>query len=351
MVARFADDGAATSAKALITGSTSGIGLEIAQELVANGARVILNGIETAQQGDAIAGSLDDAAVYLHAELSRTATVVEQMAKPKAALGRPDSLVNNAGMQHMCQLAEFSPGKNDLIHRPEPKPGVSHHAPRAADDMQTGRGRIINIAPAHGLVGSPLQSAYVAAKHAVVGLTKVTAHEAVGENISATAICPGYVLTPLVRAQIDAQAKAHGIDRGAVIRDVLRGRQPNKKFATVAEIGALTVFFASDAAASITGTALPVNGGLTAYQKRPDAQIHQYRRTGEERRPVGGAWAGYLMFQGGGAFAAHQAGVHEALHEAGIEPDWIIATSIGAINAGIIAGNKPEDRLEKLKEF
>ena len=115
MVARFADDGAATSAKALITGSTSGIGLEIAQELVANGARVILNGIETAQQGDAIAGSVDDAAVYLHGDLSRTATVVEQMAKPKAALGRLDSLVNNAGIQHVCQLAEFPPGKNDLI--------------------------------------------------------------------------------------------------------------------------------------------------------------------------------------------------------------------------------------------
>ena len=140
MVARFADDGAATSAKALITGSTSGIGLEIAQELVANGARVILNGIETAQQGDAIAGSLDDAAVYLHAELSRTATVVEQMAKPKAALGRPDSLAYNAGIQHVCQLAEFPLGKNDLIIALNQKPGVSHHAPRAVDDMQTGGG-------------------------------------------------------------------------------------------------------------------------------------------------------------------------------------------------------------------
>ena len=140
MVARFADDGAATSAKALITGSTSGIGLEIAQELVANGARVILNGIETAQQGDAIAGSLDDAAVYLHGDLSRTATMVEQMAKPKAALGRLDSLVNNAGILHICQLAEFPPGKNDLIIALNQKPGVSHHAPRAADDALTGAG-------------------------------------------------------------------------------------------------------------------------------------------------------------------------------------------------------------------
>ena len=129
-------------------------------------------------------------------------------------------------------------------------------------------------------------------------MTKVTAHEVAEENITANAICPGYVLTPLVRAQIDAQAKAHGIDRGAVIRDVLLGRQPNKKFATVAEINALTVFLASDAAASITGTALPVNGGLTAYQKRPDAQIHHYRRTGVERRPLGGAWAGYLRVSG-----------------------------------------------------
>lgn len=127
-----------------------------------------------------------------------------------------------------------------------------------------GRGRIINIASAHGLVGSPFKSAYVAAKHAVVGLTKVTALETAEENITANAICPGYVLTPLVEAQIDAQAAAHGIAREAVIRDVLLAQQPNKKFATVAEIGALTAFLASDAAASITGTALPVDGGWTA---------------------------------------------------------------------------------------
>ncbi len=250
---------------ALITGSTSGIGLGIARELVANGARVILNGIETSDQGAAIAETLGDAAVYLHADLSRTAAVADLMAKAEAAFGRLDILVNNAGIQHVAPLAEFPPEKYDLIIALN-QSSVFHTTRLALPMMRKlGRGRIINIASAHGLVGSPFKSAYVAAKHAVVGLTKVTALETAEENITANAICPGYVLTPLVEAQIDAQAKAHGIDRDAVIRDVLLAQQPNKKFATVAEIGALTVFLASDAAASITGTALPVDGGWTAH--------------------------------------------------------------------------------------
>ena len=128
-----------------------------------------------------------------------------------------------------------------------------------------GYGRIINIASAHGLVASPFKAAYVAAKHGIVGLTKVTALEAAEQGITCNAICPGYVYTPLVEAQIDGQAKAHGISRAQVIRDVLLAQQPNKRFATVEEIGALTVFLASEAAASITGTALPVDGGWTAH--------------------------------------------------------------------------------------
>lgn len=250
---------------ALITGSTSGIGLGIARELVANGARVILNGIETAEQGDAIAASLGDAAVYLHADLSRTDAVVALMATAEAAFGRMDILVNNAGIQHVAPLAEFPPERYNLIIALN-QSSVFHTTRLALPMMRKlGRGRIINIASAHGLVGSPFKSAYVAAKHAVVGLTKVTALETAEENITANAICPGYVLTPLVEAQIDAQAAAHGIAREAVIRDVLLAQQPNKKFATVAEIGALTAFLASDAAASITGTALPVDGGWTAH--------------------------------------------------------------------------------------
>jgi 3-hydroxybutyrate dehydrogenase len=126
-------------------------------------------------------------------------------------------------------------------------------------------GRIINIASAHGLVASPLKAAYVAAKHGIVGLTKVAALETAEEGITCNAICPGYVYTPLVAAQIDGQAKAHGISREAVIHDVLLAQQPNKRFATVEELGALAVFLASDAAASITGSALPVDGGWTAH--------------------------------------------------------------------------------------
>ena len=130
---------------------------------------------------------------------------------------------------------------------------------------KNGFGRIINIASAHGLVASPFKAAYVAAKHGIVGLTKVAALETAEEGITCNAICPGYVYTPLVEAQIDGQAKAHGISREQVIHDVLLAQQPNKRFATVEELGALTVFLASDAAASITGVALPVDGGWTAH--------------------------------------------------------------------------------------
>ena len=130
---------------------------------------------------------------------------------------------------------------------------------------RNGSGRIINIASAHGLVASPFKAAYVAAKHGIVGLTKVTALETAQEGITCNAICPGYVYTPLVEAQIDGQAKAHGISRDQIIRDVLLAQQPNKRFATVDELGALTVFLSTDAAASITGIALPVDGGWTAH--------------------------------------------------------------------------------------
>lgn len=250
---------------ALVTGSTSGIGLGIARELVNSGARVILNGIEVPEQGEEIAREFGEYAVYLHADLSRTDAIVTLMAAAEAAFGRLDILVNNAGIQHVVPLADFPPEKYDLIIALN-QSSVFHTTRLALPMMRKlGRGRIINIASAHGLVASPFKSAYVAAKHAVVGLTKVTALETAEENITANTICPGYVLTPLVEAQIDAQARAHGIPREAVIRDVLLAQQPNKKFATVAEIGALTVFLASDAAASITGAALPVDGGWTAH--------------------------------------------------------------------------------------
>lgn len=250
---------------ALITGSTSGIGLGIARELSRHGARVILNGIEAASEGNAIAATFGGNAVYRQADLSRTVAVEALMAQAEMAFGRLDILVNNAGIQFVSPLADFPPEKYDLIIALN-QSSVFHTTRLALPMMRrVGRGRIINIASAHGLVGSPFKSAYVAAKHAVVGLTKVTALETAEENITANAICPGYVLTPLVEAQIDAQARAHSIAREAVVRDVLLAQQPNKKFASVEEIGALCAFLASDAAASITGAALPVDGGWTAH--------------------------------------------------------------------------------------
>jgi 3-hydroxybutyrate dehydrogenase len=180
-------------------------------------------------------------------------------------LGRLDILVNNAGIQHVAPLDQFPIGKWDQILAINLS-SAFHTTRLALPAMRKQKfGRIINIASAHGLVGSPFKGAYVAAKHGIVGLTKVVALETAEEAITCNAICPGYVYTPLVESQIDAQAKAHGISRNQVIRDVLLAQQPNKRFATVEEIGALAVFLASNAAASITGIALPVDGGWTAH--------------------------------------------------------------------------------------
>ena len=187
------------------------------------------------------------------------------MAKTFDGFGRLDILVNNAGIQHVARIDEFPIEKWDAILAINLS--SAFHTTRLALPMmrQNGFGRIVNIASAHGLVGSPFKSAYVAAKHGVVGLTKVTALETAEEGITCNAICPGYVYTPLVEAQIEGQAKTHNIPREQVIRDVLLAQQPNKRFATVEELGALTVFLASEAAASITGVALPVDGGWTAH--------------------------------------------------------------------------------------
>jgi 3-hydroxybutyrate dehydrogenase len=176
-----------------------------------------------------------------------------------------DILVNNAGIQHVAPIDEFPDDKWNAIIALNLS-SVFHATKAALADMKSRKfGRIINIASAHGLVASPFKGAYVAAKHGVVGFTKVTALEGAEFNVTANAICPGYVWTPLVEKQIEDQAKAHGISREEVVRDVLLAQQPNKRFATVEEIGALTVFLAGDAAASITGTALPVDGGWTAH--------------------------------------------------------------------------------------
>jgi 3-hydroxybutyrate dehydrogenase len=202
---------------------------------------------------------------YSPADMSKAAPIADMIAMALDTFGRLDVLVNNAGIQHVSPLEQFPIEKWDAILAINLS--SAFHTTRAAlpSMRQNKFGRIINIASTHGLIASPFKAAYVAAKHGIVGLTKVTALETAETNITCNAICPGYVYTPLVEAQIDGQAKSHGIPREQVIRDVLLAQQPNKRFATVEELGALSVFLASDAAASITGTALPVDGGWTAH--------------------------------------------------------------------------------------
>jgi 3-hydroxybutyrate dehydrogenase len=254
---------------ALVTGSTSGIGLGIARALAAAGADIVLNGLGVAAELDRtreqIAAEFGVKASFSPADMTRPNSIVEMIAATVAQAGRLDILINNAGIQHVAPLEQFPVEKWDQILAINLS-SAFHTTRLALPAMrQNGFGRIINIASAHGLVASPFKAAYVAAKHGIVGLTKVTALETAEEGITCNVICPGYVYTPLVEAQIDGQAKAHGISRDQVIRDVLLAQQPNKRFSTVEELGALSVFLSTDAAATITGIALPVDGGWTAH--------------------------------------------------------------------------------------
>jgi 3-hydroxybutyrate dehydrogenase len=253
----------------LVTGSTSGIGLGIARALAAAGSAVVLNGfgkpeeIEAAREG--IAKEYSVRVDYSGADMSNPASIAEMIETTLGRFGRIDILVNNAGIQHVAPLQEFPVARWDAIIAINLS-SAFHTTRLSLPSMIANKwGRIINIASAHGLVGSAYKSAYVAAKHGILGLTKVTALEVAEQGITCNAICPGYVYTTLVEAQIEGQAKAHGISRDQVIRDVLLAQQPNKRFATVEELGSLSVFLASDAAASITGTSIAVDGGWTAH--------------------------------------------------------------------------------------
>ncbi|MDP1865266.1 MAG: 3-hydroxybutyrate dehydrogenase [Bradyrhizobium sp.] len=253
----------------LVTGSTSGIGLGIARALAEAGSAVALNGLghaaEIARTREQIAKDCGVEVTHSAADMTKPEAIAEMIGAALADHGRLDVLVNNAGIQHVAPLDQFPVEKWDAIL--SINLSSAFHTMRLALPAmrRNGFGRIINVASAHGLVGSPFKAAYVAAKHGIVGLTRVAALETAEQGITCNAICPGYVHTPLVEAQIDGQAKAHGISREQVIHDVLLAQQPNKRFVTVEELGALTVFLASDAAASITGTALPVDGGWTAH--------------------------------------------------------------------------------------
>lgn len=254
---------------ALVTGSTSGIGLGIARALAAAGADVVINGLgvpaEIGRTRAQIAAEFGVKASFSPADMTRPRSIAEMIAAVLAESGRLDILVNNAGVQHVAPLDQFPVEKWDQILAINLS-SAFHTTRLALPAMrQNGFGRIVNVASAHGLVGSPFKSAYVAAKHGIVGLTKVTALETAEQGITCNAICPGYVHTPLVEQQIDAQAMAHGISRDQVVRDILLAQQPNKRFSTVEELGALTVFLCTEAAATITGIALPIDGGWTAH--------------------------------------------------------------------------------------
>lgn len=253
---------------ALVTGSTSGIGLGIAERLAGDGACVVLNGfgdrMEIERLRDRIAFDHSVQVAYSDADMSDPAAISGMIAFARDAIGDIDILVNNAGIQHVAAIDEFPIAKWDAILAINLS--SAFHAIRAVLPAMKKRnwGRIINIASAHGLVASPFKSAYVAAKHGVVGLGKVVALETAQTGITCNTICPGYVWTPLVEKQIVDQARTHNIPREKVIADVLLKAQPNKRFAQTSEIGALTAFLCTDGAASITGASLPVDGGWTA---------------------------------------------------------------------------------------
>lgn len=249
---------------ALVTGSNSGIGLGIARALAGAGADVVLNSFTDRPEDHALAETMaQEFAVqvrYLPADLSNGAEARDLVARA----GHCDILVNNAGVQHVAPLEEFAPEKWDQIIAVNLS--SAFHTSAAALPMMraAGWGRIINLASAHGLTASPFKSAYIAAKHGIVGLSKTIALETAEAPITCNAICPGYVKTPMVEAQIPDTMREYGMDRETVIRDVLLARQPSKDFVTVEQLGGTALYLCSDAAAQVTGTTISVDGGWTA---------------------------------------------------------------------------------------
>lgn len=253
---------------ALVTGSTSGIGLSLARTFAQDGAHVVINGfgdkdaIEKERSG--IEKDFGVKALYSGADMSKGAEIAQMIADAESKLGSVDVLVNNAGIQFVSPIEEFPVEKWDQIIAINLS--AAFHAIRAAVPGMKKRkwGRIINTASAHALVASPFKSAYVSAKHGIAGLTKTVALETATFGITANAICPGYVWTPLVEKQIPDTMAARGLTREQVIKDVLLSAQPTKEFVTVEEIAGLALYLTSDLARSITGAILAIDGGWTA---------------------------------------------------------------------------------------
>ncbi|HEX8583159.1 MAG TPA: 3-hydroxybutyrate dehydrogenase [Allosphingosinicella sp.] len=253
---------------ALVTGSTSGIGLACARALAAEGANVVLNGFGDAGEIEAIRAELEAAsgagALYSNADLTRPETIEAMMAEAAQAFGGVDILVNNAGMQHVAPVDQFPTDRWDLIIALNLS-AVFHTTRLALPHMKAkGWGRVINTASAHSLVASPNKAPYVASKHGVAGFTKAVALETATSGVTANCISPGYVWTPLVENQIPDTMKARGLTREQVMNDVLLAAQPTKQFVTVDQVAALAVFLCRDEASAITGANLSMDGGWTA---------------------------------------------------------------------------------------
>lgn len=253
---------------AIITGSTSGIGHGIAQALAKEGVNVVINGFGDAAEIEKLRAAIEKdygvKALYHGADVTKTDEINDMVAKAAAAFGKVDILVNNAGIQFVAPVDEFPEAKWDAIIATNLS-SVFHCTKAVLPGMKKAKwGRIVNIASAHGLVASPNKSAYVAAKHGVVGFTKSLALETAREGITANSICPGYVMTPLVKGQIADQAKANNIPEDQVIEKVILEPQPTKEFIEIEDVAALTVYLCGDNARGITGAALSIDGGWTA---------------------------------------------------------------------------------------
>jgi 3-hydroxybutyrate dehydrogenase len=252
-----------------VTGSTSGIGLGIAEGFAKEGMNLMLNGFGDAAEIEKIRAGLASKfgvkVLYNGADMSNAGQIESMMKKTASDLGGIDVLVNNAGIQHVSPIEEFPTAKWDAIIAINLS-SAFHTTKHAIPYMKSKNwGRIINVASAHALVASPFKSAYVASKHGILGFTKTIALEVAEKGITVNAICPGYVLTPLVEKQIPDTAKARGITEEQVKRDVLLEAQPTKQFVTTEQIAATAIFLCSDGAASITGTSIAVEGGWTAH--------------------------------------------------------------------------------------